>query len=422
MLSSRYQRVVYRSVSLFLNLLLLSELISVSQAQENLWPVENSANTSSKMEIGKDICSLEPGQSIKNEIKGGESHYYQIHLSVGQFLRVEVDQKGTDLVLILLDLDNKQLIRIDTQERTQEPEQLFWVAETTTDYWLIVSPLEGKAKVGSYEVKLAMLRQATNQDIDLVAAQKLLVEGSQMQEQETAESQKKAIEKFLESLPLWQAAGERYWEAYTLFMIGLGYYQLGEHQQALDYYHQTLPLRQAIDDRLGEAVILNYLGRIYSDLGEYQQALDYYHQALALRRTLGDHIGEAYTLHLIGLVYYSLNEYKRALDYYYPALLLRRSVGIRVGEAYTLSAIGRVYSNLGEYQQALNYQQQALKLRRAVGDRTGEVYTLTYIGYIYKDLGDNQKALDYYYQALSLQRTLGNQKGEIGILLGIAKV
>ena len=232
--------------------------------------------------------------------------------------------------------------------------------------------------------------------------------------------QKKALEYYNQSLPLFRAVGDRGGEALTLSNIGGVYSQLGEQQKALEYYNQSLPLSRAVGDRSREALTLNNIGLVYSQLGEQQKALEYYNQSLPLSRAVGDRRGEALTLNNIGLVYSELGEQQKALEYYNQSLPLARAVGNRGGEALTLNNIGGVYSQLGEQQKALEYYNQSLPLSRAVGDRSREALTLNNIGFVYSELGEQQKALEYYNQSLPLARAVGDLGGEALTLNNIA--
>jgi CHAT domain-containing protein/tetratricopeptide (TPR) repeat protein len=307
------------------------------------------------------------------------------------------------------------------------------------------------------------MAQDNNRIADQVAAQSAYEEGEQLRAQRTAESLRKAIEKYESALPFYRAAGDRRREALMLHNIGLVYRNLGEFGKALDYYNQALPLRQVVGDLSDEALTLNNIGVVYESLGETQKALDCYNKALPLYIAASDRRREAYTLNNIGVVYRSLGDNQKALDYHNQALMRLRAVrdprgeaaaltnigivyrylgenqkaldhqnqaltqlraaGDRYGEALALHNIGLVYLfSLGEKQKALDYNNQALLLRQAIGDRYGEASTLNNIGLAYASLGEKQKALDYYNQALPLRRAVGDRGGEAATLYCIAKV
>ena len=254
------------------------------------------------------------------------------------------------------------------------------------------------------------------------AAEKAFQEGQQLRAQGTAESLRKAIEKYQEAFQLWHDVGDGKQEANALNSTGKVYADLGETQKALDYYNQALRLFRAVGDDDGEAASLNNIGSLYDSLGEKQKALDYYNQALPLFRAERYRAGEAATLSNIGKVYADLGETQKALDFFKQALVIQHSVGDRDGEATTLNNIGSVYDSLGEKQKALDYYNQALPLFRVVGNRAVEATTLNNIGGVYDSLGEKQKALDSYDQALRMHRSVGNRAGEAVTLTNIGGV
>ncbi|MEA5551685.1 tetratricopeptide repeat protein, partial [Anabaena cylindrica UHCC 0172] len=158
-------------------------------------------------------------------------------------------------------------------------------------------------------------QQGTQQEATRAKADSLNEEGMQLYQQGTAESLRKAIEKWQKALPLYRAVGDKEWEATTFLSIGRVYNDLGEKQKALEYYNQALLLFRAVGYKEGEASTFLSIGRVYNDLGEKQKALEYYNQALFLFRAVDDRGGEAITLNNIGKVYSDLGEKQKALEY-----------------------------------------------------------------------------------------------------------
>ncbi len=410
------KRLLSTSIAL---LLLVSEwsraetVISVPAAQQ-LIPSITAAQ-------GKqDVRPLESGKPLERELAGGQAHTYEINLTANQYLHVVVEQRGIDVVVVLFRPDGKKLTEVDSPNGTQGPEPLSWIAETMGQYRLEIRSLEKEAAAGRYEVKLAELRVANDQDRKRLVAERLFSEGEGLRAQGTAEPLRKAITKYEEVVSLWQAIGAKSEAANTLYLLGYVNFLLGEQQKALGYYNQALPIRRAVGDRSGEATTLNNMGAVYSNLGEQQKALEYFNQALPIRHAVGDRGGEATTLSNMGAVYSDLGEQQKALEYYNQALPIWRAIGDRPGEATTLNNMGGVYSDLGEQQKALEYYNQALPIRRAVGDRGGEATTLSNMGAVHSDLGEKQKALGYYYQALPLHRAVGDRSGEAKTIYHLA--
>jgi tetratricopeptide (TPR) repeat protein len=361
------------------------------------------------------------GVPIESNLAGGETHAYQVTLSAGQYLHTVVDQRGIDVVVKVFAPDGKQIIEVDSPNGSQGPEPVFLVAEAQGSYRLEVASLEKGAQPGQYEIRIEELRAATPQDRSLIAAQNAYAEGERLRLQRTAQSLRRAIEKYQEALSHWRTVGDRGGEAKTLTDLGSVYNSLGEMQKALDVYNQALPLSRAVGDLAGEATTFSGLCFVYGNLGEMQKALDSCNQSLLLNRAVGDRSGEAVTLGNTGWVYGNLGEMQKALDSYNQALPLNRAAGNRSGEAVTLGNIGMVYRSLGEIRMALDYYNQSLSLSRAVGDRLREAAALNNIGEMYSSQGEMQKALDYHNQSLALSRAIGYRAGEAVTLNNIGR-
>jgi CHAT domain-containing protein/Tfp pilus assembly protein PilF len=399
-----------------------------------------------------EITLLEQGKAIEREIKGGESHTFQVNLSAGQFLNAAVEQNGIELGVTIFDPANKELIDIKMWKCNVGRAPINWIADGTGTYRLKVYPTNKEANTGRYSIKVEEIRTAGDEDRIRVSAQAAFVEAYRLNSKGGKEFKTKAIEKlseatskyktladkfsegytlqftgqiydfigerkkalehFNQSLLLLRQVGDRSGEASTLNYMGLVYDSMGEKQKALDYFNQSLPLFKQLEDRNGEALVLNNIGRLYDTLGEKQKALDYFNQSLPLFKQLGNRSGEATTLNNIGLVYFTLGDRQKALDYYNQALVLRKQVGDRSGEASTLNNIAIIHFRSGDRKKTLELLEQALVLRRQVGDVAGETITLNNIGAIYDNLGEKQKALDYFNQALPLRKKLGDRSGE----------
>jgi CHAT domain-containing protein/tetratricopeptide (TPR) repeat protein len=370
----------------------------------------------------QDVRPLEQGIAVERAISGGDTHAYQLRLDAGQFAHIVVEQRGIDVAIRVYGSDAQQTAEVDGPSGMQGPEAVYLVAETTGTYRVEVRALEEKAPRGSYEVRLKEVRQATAQDKNLMAAQRVYAEGDRARRLGTKEGRQEAIRKFDEARGLYRAGGERRSEADTLHGIGYMYATLGDKLKALEYYNQALPLRRMVGDRSGEAYTLTNMGVVYDSIGEKQKALDHYGQALPLWKAVGDPLGEGATLSNLGNLHSGLGETQKSLDYYQRALPLQRSVGDRNGEARTLTNIGISYDALGEMQKALDYYRQALPLWKVVADRSGEALILASTGVAYATLGEKQKALDYLNQSLELRRTVGDRRGEASTLNNLGAV
>ncbi|MGH9364238.1 MAG: tetratricopeptide repeat protein, partial [Thermoanaerobaculia bacterium] len=363
----------------------------------------------------KDVHLLEPGKAVEREINGGEVHSYQIQLAAGQYVHVVVDQRGIDLILILVEPDGKESPEIDSPTGWWGIEEICLIAPVAGQYVIHVRSLDKTVVPGRYEVKAEALRMATPSDERRAEAAIAYAEGERLRSEQTAESRRRAIAKYEKAASLRQNAGDSHGEAIAFLAAGETYADLGEYHRAIDYDERALGILRLIGG--GElATALDFAGPPFMRTGQAQKALKYYEEALSIQRSIHDRTGEAATLTNLGLAYYTLGENKKALDYLTRALPLSRAAGDRRREADILHGMAMSWYVTGDYQKALDLLNASLPLRRAIGQRRGEGQTLNRIGVVYDALGDGEKALDYFGQALSLQRTLGDRYWEADTL------
>jgi CHAT domain-containing protein/Tfp pilus assembly protein PilF len=367
--------------------------------------------------------ALTVGQPIAREMRGGEQHTYQVTLNAGQYARIAVEQKGIDVVVVLLGADGKPQLQVDNNlSGTRGMEVVLLLAEVSGPYLFNVGSLEKDASAGRYEVRIEDVRAATEADRIRVAAERSYFAAAQLQRQRTGEARRKAIEQYGEALRLMREAGDRRGEAMTLTNMGMLHSGVNEPLKALDYLDQALTVWHAVGDRHLEAITLSIKGGVYNATGEPQKALDSYGLALPVMRAVGDQSGEAGMFTQIGVVYRSTAEPQKALDYFAQAIPLWRIVGDRRNEASVLNNMGTVYNLLADPHKALHYFEQALTVKRGVNDPRLEAVILSNFGNVYNILDEPKKALEYLDQALAVARANNDRRAEAGVLthMGIA--
>jgi CHAT domain-containing protein/tetratricopeptide (TPR) repeat protein len=433
------------------------------------WAPQSIGARSTAGQNGNDVRALELGKAIERELGADEAHSYTLSLAADQYVLVLADQRGIDVSLLAFDPNGKKLVETD-MFRVGETEELALVAETSGSYRLEVRSFDKTAAKGSYEVKIKELRAATEQDKSMVAAERLIAEGIELDRQATADTSRKAIEKYQQSIPLWQSAKDPAWESTALYLIGNAYVFLGEKQKAFDFsnqalacaeaaakrpdeeqrragmnvkayaletlgrvhnefgdkkkalelFSQSLSLRKAIGNRNAEANILNNMATAYKLMGDYQNALSLWNQSRLIFSELGDRAKEGTALNNICVVQEDLGRYTTALDFCNQALAIRRNMNFRLGEATVLNNMAHIYSSQGEYQKALDLYTQSQAIYKTVGSRQGQGIAFNNIGFIYGTLGEYQKAIDFYNQALDIFRDEGDQYREANVLNNVA--
>jgi CHAT domain-containing protein/Tfp pilus assembly protein PilF len=368
-----------------------------------------------------DVRELKMGQPIERELSNSTTHSYSVTLTQGQYLKVVVDQKGVDVVIRVFGPDGQKLRDVN-ETPAAVLESTFVIADAAGTYRIEVEASSKDAKSGTYEIRIKDLRESTSKDRIQVSAQKILDEANKLRDQQTAESKRKAVERYEAALPLWRDAGDRQTEANTLMEIGAIYSTLGENEKALDYFGRALPLYGAVENRQYEAVTLNNIGDVYLQKSETQKALEYYNRALPVSQGIKDRQTEATALGNIGRVYFVLGERRRAIEYFDRALLIRRELGDRWREAVALANLGATYDSLGEFRKTLEYYGQALATMRLSSNHAGEAAIINNMGLTYFKLGEFQKAVEHYDQALPITRATGDRLHEGYTLDNIGRV
>ena len=254
------------------------------------------------------------------------------------------------------------------------------------------------------------------------AAEQLIREGDQLRLKQEREFLRQAIDKFNQSIPLWQAAGDDTGRALALEKVAAVYRVLGDNPRALEFLHQALSLRRAGSDQARTAETLSDIAGVYLSVGEMPKAIDSYNEALRIARTIGDRKVEASALTGMGRVHDAWGEYEQAVTDYTGALQLARAMGDRRAEAAATGNLGRLHQTAGDSQQALEQYREALRLFQELNDRSRMATALHLIGAVYHSLGDLRQAIGFYDEAITVARTLGNRQAEAQTLNTMAMV
>jgi CHAT domain-containing protein/tetratricopeptide (TPR) repeat protein len=412
--------------------------------------------------------SLQPGEPIVREIASGESHSYQITLAAGQYARVIADQRGINVALALFE-DNNRVAQMDIGS-VGDPEMLSVVADRSTSFRLEVkAPVKTAAK-GTYEIKIAVLRESTELDRNNVAGEWLMSEGLAFYRDPNAESWRKGIKKFEQSGDYFKAGKQPSWEATDYYLIAATYtalrdkekafqfaqqalkiadvallttdpdekrlairvksvalntqaqceYEFGDRRKAIELLKQSLALAIEIDDPVKQFDALNQLSFTYQLMGDYREALETSLRQQQLIKKLGDRDKEATLLSNLCVVQNDLGAYKTAIDFCNQALAVRRQSNDQANEAIALNNLGAVYSSAGDYQKALDAYTKSYSIHKSFKRAVSQGIALHNIAWVYGTLGDRQKAIDVYLQAVEIFRAEHDQYREAFSLSNIA--
>src|SRR5262245_33787561 len=77
---------------------------------------------------GQEVRTLEEGKPVERELAGGQSHLYRLPLTAGQYVRLEVDQRGVEVAVRGVGPDGKVFIDFNPQINSYQPDVLSLVA------------------------------------------------------------------------------------------------------------------------------------------------------------------------------------------------------------------------------------------------------------------------------------------------------
>jgi CHAT domain-containing protein len=412
--------VARRSLGFVSGLLLLA--IQVTAESHPFPNLRHSSNAVIGQESHSNAQSLDPGKAVERTLKGGETHSYQVRLTLDQFALLVADQRGIDVALTLFNPAGIKIREVNSRTGERGVETASLVAKEPGVYGVEVRSIRQTDPASSYQLRLERLHTASDQDRAINSAEQLISEGGALQARQSKDSLIQAIAKYRESLELLEATNDQVLKAIVLNRIGKSHYFLGEYQLAVNYHTQALPFARAAGDQQAAASTLHDLGQAYRLIPDNEKALAYLNQALQLWQVIQDRRGEWETLVSVGRHYSQMGEGHKSLSCLDQALQLSRVLSNPGMELNTLSGLGGSYYTLGEFEKAGEIWKQALALATGGGQQGMEMLMLGKLGAAYNALGDNQEALNYLNHALRLARNRGDRVDEAGSLQTIGRV
>ncbi len=371
-----------------------------------------------RQEQAKTLSEFSAGE---HELKGGETHSYQINLRAGEFLSALVEQKDIDVTVSLFGPGREKITDTDSPNDRWGDEPVLLIAEKSGEYRIDVLSPNANASPGRYQIREVEVRNVSETDKSRVAAQRSFDQGTKLGSERNVASKRAAIEPTKVALQYYQSTHDTYRQALALRALGVLCLQVSEFRVALKYLDDGIALAKALGDQRLEGRLETFLGGDYDVLGDPAKSLEHYDHALSLARLTGERDTEASALNNIGKIANDAAEWQKATEYYLQALPLFRSLRNQRTEGLTLNNLGVAYSMMGEQEKARDFLQQSLSLLRASGDKNAESLTLSNIGNAYSQSEDYEAALKFYDQAQVIQRQTGNraQEAETLDLIGV---
>lgn len=355
----------------------------------------------------QEIIALEAGKTVEREIAGGQRHVYRIPVSEGQYLKVEVRPRGTDVGVWLQSPSGEKTQPYVPFGNDQELLVMGWVAETSGDLRLEVYT-RAKAK-GSYEIRLAELRAATENDRALHQARKFFLEYARLRDESRFAEARVPLERALEIREKVLGPDDLL-VAETLGALASAYETTGDYASAEPLKLRALRImEQALGpDHPRVARALTGLGGFYREMGDELKAEEMYQRSLAVFEKIGqtENPVVASLLNALGSVYYARGDYPNAEKQFDRSRVLWETLlgpdNFHIAPSYT--HLGRVAYDAGDYAKAEATFQHALTLaEKGLGqEHTSVTGYLNDLADTYCTTGAYKKGEGLYERALAV--------------------
>jgi signal transduction histidine kinase len=215
------------------------------------------------------------------------------------------------------------------------------------------------------------------------------------------------------SLEFFRREKHAFWEAVTLYDLGLLYHEIGDYEKAFENHEASLQAVKNHPARWLEARALNGVGRALDQMGKQREALDYHHRSLTIFREIQHPMGEARALDDIGIIYYELGDHELALPFHNKSLAIRRSIGQRRAQSTSLLNIARVQLRQGEADPAMATLGDALAIAEETNSQPQVYAAHQLLSEAYELKGDHAQALSHYkaFQQ-TRERVFNDQAGD----------
>ncbi|HEX4949331.1 MAG TPA: tetratricopeptide repeat protein, partial [Blastocatellia bacterium] len=401
---------------------------------------------------------------IEREIKGGESHLYQLTLAAGECVVLGLDANKAHVICEAWVEKDKILAGGELEKATKK----FWlVAEHATTYFLRITQ-DTQTYPQPYRLCIAEQRPATEADRNIVQAQSDQLQAIIFYGLANEDSHRQAASYSRKAAERWEAAGSTIDAAVNYNLLGLSLQRLDEISTATQAYEQALQRFKALGNRELEANTINNLAGLLLRAGEPQQALNYLSSIQVTEdqripvlqvgrafvfsgiayRLLGD-LTQARSFLELGLQFirtpeknvYTLNAEARALlelgqiclslgDHSQAQAHLRQSLVVlkendslfRMLSGHVRRVIGDVHFSRGEYQQAQEVYRETLTNFQQVGSPFHRASIRNDLGATALVFGRDKEAQEWYAEALALGETIHNVPVESIARVGLARV
>jgi len=190
--------------------------------------------------------------------------------------------------------------------------------------------------------------------------------------------------------------------------LGHIYFMKGEYERLLELLSMALEHDRKAGFQSGVSQKLNLLGMGYRELGDLQQAKTCLEESLSTAVKHKLRIDEARTTANLGSLYRALQDFNEALKYHQKSYQLGVDLGLRAFRTSSLVNMGIIFIQTGRFQEAEDVLLRGLQGREEVQD-TGKIGVIQgNLGALYMMMGQNKQAEKYLKMAFQSETQAGH--------------
>ncbi len=366
----------------------------------------------------QELPVLELNHPVKRELNVGQAHGFRLDLKAGQFVKIEVEQQGIDVVVRLNSPDGVGPVQVDRQPWTQGKEEILWEAVVTGTFRVeVFAPRAIQA--GNYVIRRIDLSQPSEQERALVKASRLCAQAiNHLQNRKYDEGIKLAEESLAMRESLLppddtDIAESLYWLIDLLENRG----SLNDYERISQMYARVLQIRESAfgPDHPHVARLLNAI----ANGSELLRAVELFERGLTiLEKSYGpNHPDVGLLLSNYAIKLDSKGEYERAEAMYKRAVDISEKAGQGDILAQNLNNLGDFYLVRDDYEHAEPLLQRALAIWTDVHGRENDrtTFAIGNLGDLYRRKGDFARAEPLAKEALEiLQKVTGSNSHMVG--------
>jgi CHAT domain-containing protein/Tfp pilus assembly protein PilF len=357
--------------------------------------------------------TLKPGVPVEREISGREKHVYSIELQPGQLATIDLEERGTDLVLEVLTGDGSVTLEANDQWGNGR-EALEVIAEEGRTTVAVRARYSGPSG-GKYAIKLAAMRASTAHDRTLHEARKLRTQGSLFERRREFDKSLGAFERAL-SVAEGVLPQDDPFLALLRMDVGMHHFRKENLSAALPMFQRSFDVltTKLGPDRQATMYVQSRVGAVHAELGDHKTAERLLTDALHRQEsTVGrDHPLVAYTLTSLGLLLFSRGDYKEAERAHQRVLaIFSKWYGTDTSLfAMAENNLGVLYLSRRDYERAAQHFDRSLSIReKLLGPDDAELAEVVQnLGIVARERKDYAAAVRYYERALAMrERSVG---------------